>query len=125
IKIIRDLGLPVSKRVRMIIGTDEESGWQCMTHYLQHEEMPDFGFSPDADFPIINGEKGNISLYVRFRGDVAGGKNELISFDAGLRENMVPQDATAIFKSQEAEQIEKDFFEFLENNPVTGTLDVE
>ena len=37
IKIIRDLGLPVSKRVRMIIGTDEESGWQCMTHYLKHK----------------------------------------------------------------------------------------
>lgn len=125
IKIIRDLGLPVSKRVRMIIGTDEESGWQCMTHYLKHEEMPDFGFSPDADFPIINGEKGNQSLYVRFRGDVAGGKNQLVSFDAGLRENMVPQDATAIFTSQEAERIENEFATFIENNPVTGTIEVD
>ena len=125
IKIIRDLGLPVSKRVRMIIGTDEESGWQCMDHYLAHEELPSFGFSPDADFPIINGEKGNTSLYVRFRGDVAGGKNQLISFDAGLRENMVPQDANAVFTSQEADQIEADFFDFLEKNPVTGTLEAE
>ncbi len=125
IKIIRDLGLPVSKRVRMIIGTDEESGWQCMTHYLKHEEMPDFGFSPDADFPIINGEKGNISLYIQFRNDVTGGNNELISFDAGLRENMVPQDATAIFKSSEADKIEKEFFAFIEANPVTGTINVE
>ncbi|AZP05534.1 dipeptidase PepV [Jeotgalibaca ciconiae] len=125
IKIIRDLGLPISKRVRMIIGTDEESGWQCMDHYLANEETPAFGFSPDADFPIINGEKGNQSLYVKFRGNNEGGKNRLVSFDAGLRENMVPQDATAIFTSEEAEKIEKDFFEFVENNPVTGTIEVE
>lgn len=125
IKIIRDLGLPISKRVRMIIGTDEESSWKCMDHYLAHEETPDFGFSPDADFPIINGEKGNQSLYIQFRGDNKGGKNQLLSFDAGLRENMVPQDATAVFTSEEADVIEKAFFEFVENNPVTGTIHVE
>lgn len=124
IKIIRDLGLPVSKRVRMIIGTDEESGWQCMTHYLKHEETPDFGFSPDADFPIINGEKGNLSLYVRFRNDISGGNNQLISFDAGLRENMVPQDATAIFTSSEANEIKTALEAFLTANPVNGTFSV-
>ena len=56
LKIIKELGLPVSRRVRFIIGTDEESGWKCMDR-CQTEEMPDFGFSPDATFPIINGEK--------------------------------------------------------------------
>lgn len=125
IKIIRDLGLPVSKRVRMIIGTDEESGWQCMDHYLKYEELPDFGFSPDADFPIINGEKGNQSLYVRFRNDVAGGKNQLISFDAGLRENMVPQDATVIFTSSEADKIQTALEAFLATHPVKATLSTE
>lgn len=124
IKIIRDLGLPVSKRVRLIIGTDEESGWQCMAHYLENEELPAFGFSPDADFPIINGEKGNQSFYVQFRGETEGGKNQLISFDAGLRENMVPQDATAVFTSQEAEQIESQFYDYIKANPVTGTVEV-
>lgn len=125
IKIIRDLGLPVSKRVRLIIGTDEESGWQCMNHYLAHEETPSFGFSPDADFPIINGEKGNQSLYIQFHGDAEGGKNQLLSFDAGLRENMVPQEATAVFTSQEAEKIEADFQKFIASNPVTGDVTIE
>ena len=57
-KIVKDLGLPLSKRVRMIIGTDEESDWRCVEHYFQEEEMPDMGFAPDADFPIIFAEKG-------------------------------------------------------------------
>ncbi len=30
LKIIKELGLPVSKRVRFIVGTDEESGWGDM-----------------------------------------------------------------------------------------------
>ncbi len=36
LKIIKDLGLPVSKRVRFVVGTDEESGWQDMDYYFKH-----------------------------------------------------------------------------------------
>lgn len=125
IKIIKELGLPVSKRVRFIIGTDEESDWQCMDHYLSVEEKPDFGFSPDADFPIINGEKGNLTVYVNVHGGNKGGKNELIRFEAGLRENMVPQDAIAVFNSQEAEVIEKAFYDFADTSPIDGTVEVD
>lgn len=125
IKMIKEMNLPISKRIRFIIGTDEESGWQCMDHYLAVEETPDFGFSPDANFPIINGEKGNVSLYVNTKGTTAGGKNELISFDAGLRENMVPRDAVAVFNSEEAEIIEKAFYDYVEAAPITGTVQVE
>ena len=46
------------KRVRIIFGTDEESGFKDIEYYHAHDEMPDMGFSPDADYPIINGEKG-------------------------------------------------------------------
>ena len=34
-KIVKKLGLPLSKRVRMIIGTDEESNWKCVNHYFK------------------------------------------------------------------------------------------
>ena len=68
LKIIKELRLPVSKRVRFIVGTDEESGWGDMDYYFAHNGLkdPDFGFSPDAEFPIINGEKGNITAYLHF-----------------------------------------------------------
>lgn len=124
IKMIKELELPISKKIRFIIGTDEESGWQCMDHYFSVEEEPDFGFSPDANFPIINGEKGNVSIYVNTKADTKGGKNELISFDAGLRENMVPRDATAIFLSEEAAEIEKAFYDYVEAAPITGSVAV-
>ena len=66
VEIIKELGLPTSKKVRFIVGTDEESGWADMDYYFEHVGLakPDFGFSPDAEFPIINGEKGNITEYL-------------------------------------------------------------
>lgn len=121
LKIIRDLDLPVSKRVRVIIGTDEESGWGCMDHYLKVAETPDFGFSPDANFPIINGEKGNVSIQLNFKGE-NGGDIRLISFDSGLRPNMVPQDAEAVVEVDAPEELKTQFEDFLASNPVSGEV---
>jgi succinyl-diaminopimelate desuccinylase len=59
LKAVKDSGEKFNKRVRIIFGCDEESGrWDCMKNYFQSEEMPSCGFSPDADFPIINSEMG-------------------------------------------------------------------
>ena len=59
LKAVKDAGDKFNKRVRIIFGCDEESGrWDCMKNYFKSEEMPSCGFSPDADFPIINSEKG-------------------------------------------------------------------
>ncbi|WP_026908155.1 dipeptidase PepV [Paucisalibacillus globulus] len=102
-KIVKDLGLPLSKRVRLIIGTDEESNWRCVDHYFQQEEMPTTGFVPDADFPIIFAEKGisDYDIVQPARDGQAIGKYELVSFQSGRRYNMVPDYAEAHLKMDE------------------------
>src|SRR5699024_7345442 len=125
LKIIKDLNLPVSKKVRFILGTDEESEWKGMDHYLSVEKEPDFGFSPDAEFPIINGEKGNVTVYLETKGSNKEGKNRLLSFQAGLRENMVPQDAVAVFESEEADSVPEAFQAYVSGLPVHGTVGVD
>ncbi|MBC6498364.1 M20/M25/M40 family metallo-hydrolase [Weissella confusa] len=60
--------------------------------------MPTMGFSPDAEFPIINGEKGNVSIVTRFAG-TQGGSLKLVSFSAGSRPNMVPGTAVAVVEA--------------------------
>lgn len=101
-KIVKELGLPLKKRVRMIIGTDEESDWRCVEHYFKHEEMPTLGFAPDADFPIINAEKGiaDMDIVQKPTGDETG-KVEVITFISGKRYNMVPDHATVTLNSIE------------------------
>jgi len=101
LKLIKDLDLKLNKRVRLIVGTDEESGWADMDYYFKKEEMPAIGFAPDADFPIIITEKGiaNISLI----GTVAPtdkNKANIISFSAGRRVNMVPDHALAVIDGE-------------------------
>ncbi len=97
-KIVKELGLPIEKRVRMIIGTDEESNWRCVEHYFKHEEMPSIGFAPDADFPIINAEKGIADYDIVLPSSVIEEQADitLLSFQSGRRYNMVPDFASAV-----------------------------
>ena len=55
----------VKKRVRLILGLNEETNWKCMEYYKAHEESPTIGFSPDADFPCIYAEKGILTVYLK------------------------------------------------------------
>ena len=57
-KAVKDLGIPLSKNCRVILGTDEESGSSDIKHYYAIEEEAPATFSPDADFPVSFGEKG-------------------------------------------------------------------
>ncbi|TCS92354.1 dipeptidase PepV [Hazenella coriacea] len=93
LKIVKELNLPLSKRIRLILGTDEESQWRCMNHYFEREEMPSMGFTPDADFPIITAEKGLLDIQtfgVREDHLSEDGAWTLLSFESGQRVNMVP-----------------------------------
>lgn len=55
----------VSKRVRLILGLNEEKSWKCINYYKEHEEWPSIGFSPDANFPAIFAEKGIMSIVLK------------------------------------------------------------
>jgi succinyl-diaminopimelate desuccinylase len=97
---VKQSGLPVNKNVRLIFGTDEESGWKDMEYYFKHESMPDFGMSPDAQYPIINAEKGILQValekeFPRSEPHSIGIK----SITGGQRPNIVPDECTCVFLS--------------------------
>ena len=119
-KLVQQSGIKLNKRVRMIIGSDEESGFRCVKRYFEKEEMPSIGFAPDADFPLINAEKGIGGLLFAQKAKRAA-DDQLISFEAGKRTNMVPENATATlaFVSETALQ---NFHNFLAENNTTGSF---
>src|SRR5258707_1132259 len=63
-KALMDSGLPLRRRVRVIFGCNEESGFGCVTHYWEvaKEERPVYAFTPDAYFPLVFAEKGITNL---------------------------------------------------------------
>ena len=60
-KAIKD-NCKINKRVRLILGLNEEKSWKCINYYKNNEEIPNIGFSPDANFPAIYAEKGILSI---------------------------------------------------------------
>lgn len=59
-----DNNIKLNKRVRLIVGLNEEKDWKCINYYKINEELPTIGFSPDSDFPCIYAEKGVLSLTI-------------------------------------------------------------
>lgn len=119
-KMVKEAGIPLNKRVRLIIGTDEESGFRCVKRYFEKEEMPHIGFAPDADFPIINAEKGISTL--RFTTAKVEQEEQLQSFQAGTRTNMVPDLATAVVYG-ELDTIEQEFEQFTQQHQLQGSIE--
>lgn len=120
LNMLKDAGVEFDKRIRLIIGTDEESGFRCVERYFETEEMPALAFAPDADFPIINAEKGIASLV--FSTFSMHEDAILESFIAGHRTNMVPDKATAVLNGQLAEW-QEDFNAFCKRHEVTGVVE--
>ena len=94
---IKDAGLPVNKKIQLIIGTQEEVEWTDMDQYVKEYPLPDYGFTPDGSYPICNIEKGYVDHTMEF--DVskdAGSGLTLEELDIGTAVNVVPGNAKAV-----------------------------
>lgn len=122
LKNLKDAGATLKHRIRLVIGTDEESGCACMVKYNELEPMSLFGFAPDAEFPLIYAEKGRI--YVRMDAPAAAEKTavQLKIFYSGERVNMVPDNAYALLSGKGAENALEQARLFLEEKKISYTV---
>lgn len=61
---IKELNIQLSKPVRILFGTDEESGFEDLTYYLTKEKPPVMGWTPDCKYPVVYGERGRAKLMI-------------------------------------------------------------
>ncbi len=95
LKALADAGFAPKKRVRILFGCNEETGSADMEYYRAHGgEIPVMGFTPDGEYPLINGEKGIAD--VTFEKKLAQqGAWKLLSLEGGTAPNIVPARAVA------------------------------
>ena len=107
-KSLKDAGYVPSKNIKIILGLDEETNWNGMDYYFEHMPKPDFGFTPDADFPVLNGEKGIMSfkLAAKVRRNTVKGL-ELRKLSGGSAVNMVPEYARAVVNDIDPKMYDK------------------
>lgn len=92
LKALKDEGIKLSKKVRIIFGTNEETGSGEIHHYLSKEKPPVAGFTPDAEYPIIYGEKGIATFNIVKDLNNKPSKDLSIKYiRGGHRPNMVPE----------------------------------
>ena len=87
---VKSLGVKLSRKVRLLFGCDEESGWLDIDHYKKLEKLPDMAFSPDAEYPVVNSEKG--ILHLKLSRPLT---RSSLRINAGTMTNVIPGEATA------------------------------
>ncbi len=118
-KAIKESNISLNKKIRIIFGTNEETGWGCMKHYLSKEKAPDMAFSPDADYPVIHGEKGIIIFdYEKSFKNSCDCSVKIKSIKGGNRPNMVPDYCEAVLYAKEEKvlTVKNTFDEFIKKN---------
>jgi succinyl-diaminopimelate desuccinylase len=103
---VKDLGVPLKQGVRLILGTDEETGFRDIRWYYDRHPYAPYTLSPDADFPIINIEKGHYQPTFSAAWDIETALPRVTSFTGGPRLNMVPPKARATVLGLSTAQIE-------------------
>jgi len=96
---VKSLNMPIYKNVELIIGTREEISWDDLLIYEKENHLlPDYGFTPDGEFPIINREKGNCELLLTFADESCEGEFEVMFLKSGEAVNSVPDSARSTIK---------------------------
>ena len=92
---IKELGIPVSRNVRLILGTDEECGSSDIAHYYAEEQEAPMTFSPDGSFPVVNIEKGRLPGHFTASFEASEKLPRIHSVKGGTKINVVPGKAYA------------------------------
>lgn len=101
LKALKDSGYLPKRKIKLIVGCNEECGWKCIEHYNQVATMPKEGFTPDANFPVIYAEKGIFHFTSAFQMENA----PMTALKAGTRTNMVCDYAEAVITRKVAEAL--------------------
>lgn len=92
---VRDLAVPMARNVRLILGSDEECGSSDIEVYYATEKEAPMTFSPDAEFPLINCERGMFRPVITAAFPASEALPRVLSVEAGVKTNVVPDAATA------------------------------
>ncbi len=104
---VRELGLPLTKNVKLIMGTDEETGSRDIEYYYAKHPFAPYSLSPDADFPVINIEKAGYGpKFSKAWEKTEGTGVKVLSMEGGIRKNVAPANCKAVISGGDLAQVQ-------------------
>ena len=61
---IKELGIQLKRPVYILFGTNEETGFEDLTHFLKVRKPPIMGWTPDCKYPVVYAERGRSTYRV-------------------------------------------------------------
>ncbi|QKX19102.1 dipeptidase [Microbulbifer sp. YPW1] len=96
-KAIKDQGVPMKRRVELIVYLAEESDWEPLKAFLKDYDMPAYNITIDASYPVVTAEKGWSEVRATFAQSAVKdqGQPYLSDFHGGYFRSQVPDEAHA------------------------------
>lgn len=106
-KAVKDSGLPLSRGIRLMIETTEETGGDAMKYYQGKTTLPAYNIVLDSKYPAVVAEKGSGALKAVFDDVKADPAQPAITAMAGAASaNAIAQTATATITAGDEAAIE-------------------
>lgn len=121
---LKETGFRPGKRIRILLGTNEETGSRDVEHYLEREEKPSLGFTPDGNFPIIYAEKG-LTVFKITKHFQPGHNSPVVYINGGQRANVVPDYCEVGIKSTVKEELTNKISCYAKNKNINLSYDIK
>lgn len=119
---VQELDVPLRGNCRLILGSDEETGSQDIDYYYARNEEAPYAFSPDAEFPVINIEKGGLQTGYRAEWAEDSALPRTLSVDGGTAGNVVPGTARAVVEGLELDLLQRECARVAEKTGIQFTV---
>ena len=104
---LRESGLKLTHTIRLLVGSDEESGSSDLKEYLVDHEPPLYSLVLDSNFPVVVGEKAWNALTVTAPRSAPDRPNPypyvVLALEAGLAPSIVPDRARLLLRWERGE----------------------
>ena len=119
---VRDLIGDLSKGVQLIFGSSEETGFDDIAEYLKKNKTPPNVFTPDAEFPVVNREKGRFTPFFGAKWEKDTTLPRIISITGGKTTNIVPNRAEAVVEGLTKDEVEAFCREYSKKTGIIFTI---
>ena len=124
-KAVKDLGIPLTKNCRCILGTNEESGSGDIAWYFARHPFAPATFSPDSGFPVVNTEKGGLKPLFTASWPQQQELPRLAWLHGGIRINVLPGDASAAIEGLSIDDVHPVARDITAHTGIKFTLTIE
>lgn len=124
--VVKQLGIPLKRGVRVVMGCNEENGTrEDLRHYISSENAAEISISPDADYPVINVEKGSLRGRVTAEFEQEDKLPRIRTIDGGKLRYEIPGVAKASVKGMTVEELAPFILGAKRDNDISITVEKE